>query len=231
MISVIIAAYNEQDRIEECLDSVSKQSIDKSVYLGIDNCALTKDKVLAIRHKYKWLRIFWFPQRTFKYAIVNTMVTKSSDKFLCFFDADDIMHDDMLERYINVLSNGNDIFVYGNSAIFHDATDIDKHNGVSKINHGVFGISKEAFLRVNGFWPWRCAADTEFRKRLSRNGINGFHINESLFKRRIHSDSLMRNKNTNGGSPLRKTLRKKIKVLLKFKIQKLTLEVVDCEEI
>ena len=66
-VSVILTAWNTQDYIEECLDSVYKQSFFKKndnyeVLLGIDGCEKTLNKVKGIISKYPGLKVFYFKQ-------------------------------------------------------------------------------------------------------------------------------------------------------------------------
>ena len=84
---------------------------------------------------------------------------------------------------------------------------------VSKFRHahGVVFLKKELFDRAGGFLPWSCAADSEFLSR-TRLHSTRYKMKSRLFYRRIHDNSLTRNKDTAYYSDKRKELKSMIRV-------------------
>lgn len=211
MISILIAAYNEQDRIEECLDSIYSQNYylnnKPSVYIGIDNCEKTKEKLLQIKHKYDELHILFFTERIYKYTIINTLSNITTKPNIIFFDADDIMLPNFIEKHLHILNNNNNnnnknIMTISKCETFTNDINI-RSKFFLEYPHGIFGINKEFFLDIGGFSPWRCGADTEFLERSGRNNIQCHYINEILFLVRKHNDSLTQANETKLDSKIR----------------------------
>ena len=143
------------------------------------------------------------------YIIRNTLATKAKYDNLLFFDADDIMNNNMISTILSYYNESRPIrfkylnFIHGNNYL--------KGRPHSTVAHGVFFISKKIFDGVGGFQPWMCGADTEFMKRCSNNGIIDINISNYIFYRRIHNQSLTQNKSTRYRSKIRDVAVKFIK--------------------
>jgi hypothetical protein len=59
------------------------------------------------------------------------------------------------------------------------------------------------FNKLNGFQPWRCAADTEFAHRLKWNNLKSEVLPTLSYYRRLHDKNLTINKETGHGSYIR----------------------------
>ena len=208
-ISIIIPAHEAQNYIEECLDSIS---IDKNIeiLIGVDNCEKTLTELLRIRNKYSKLRIFKSSQNVGPYVIRNTLANYANFENFLFFDADDIMNPRLL-KILSTYANNNIVrFKYldfKNGTVPYISKDYHK-----PVAHGVFYIPKVIFNKIGGFQDWKCGADTEFIKRCEKNRVFPVELNEYLFYRRIHNNSLTQNINTNYTSDFRKIIRRKIKM-------------------
>jgi len=198
--SVIIPAYKATAFIGECLGSIVEQRRfqdfdDFEILLGIDGCEETRAKVEEIKHAYKNLKVFWFPENHGPYVVRNTLVQQSRGDYLIFFDADDVALSGLIDycerQYHKPALSSFRYYIYG---------DMLK----SGVSCGVFGIRRKDFDSLGGFMPWECAADTEFRWRAKRYGIQTPVSMRALFYRRRHAGCLTRRKDTGKGSPLRK---------------------------
>ena len=88
---------------------------------------------------------------------------------------------------------------------FNDGVDY-KTIGKTKTHYGegVFSIKKDIFTHLNGFEPWRCAADSDFMGRLYKNNYKLKTTKDVVFYRRIHKNSLTQSTQTSYFSLLRK---------------------------
>ena len=69
---------------------------------------------------------------------------------------------------------------------------------------GCFAIDRECFLIAKGFYPWPLAADTEFRLRTENDGVDSEILDEPVFFRRKHKNSLTIHPDTCEGSETRR---------------------------
>lgn len=181
-INVIISAYDCDEFIEECLDSVKNQTYTNiRILLGIDGCEKTLKKVKEIRGKYPNLDVYYSIENNGPYKMFNTLLQfVPNNEYVQIFGADDKMNPDMLQE----------VSKYEIAVVFHD---------------GVLFSRKDIINRVGGFRNWRCAADSDILFRLEHLIDQEIPRLPVLFFRREHDKQLTRASNTNFNSELRKS--------------------------
>jgi len=200
--SIIITAYQTQDFIEECLDSIENQTYFKNnndfeVLVGIDYCKDTFNKVNEIKDKYRNLHIYMMSENRGTYITTNTLLDFVKYENIIRFDSDDIMCSNLIETVLNN-KRDNDIIKLGY---------VEMKNGVINDNiiveSGIIFFKKSVIDNIaGGYKPWVCAADTELIKRLD-NKVKISEIKEKLFYRRIHDNSLTNRLDTGYNSSIR----------------------------
>lgn len=235
-VSILVTAYNTQNYIEDCLDSIENQTYFQSnnkfeVLVGIDNCEKTLKKLKEIRYKYRNLRIFMMNSNKGTYITTNTLIEISKYNQIIRFDSDDIMMSGMIQRIMDFV-NTHDLIrfsvynVDGKEGTLLDPKSYIRHP------HGVALFKKKIFDIYGGFQPWISSADTELLERIKYGGeVNSIVIDEPLFKRRIHQNSLTRRKDTGFGASKRKEYRKLIDEVEYTKIKNIPRIRNDYEEI
>jgi len=189
--------------IKETLDSISNQTWFKNnsnyeILLGIDNCYETLNYVKNIMKNYCNLRVFMMKSNKGTYITTNTLMTIAKYDNLLRFDSDDIMKKNMVEILMNE-SEKNDI-----DKLNFNMKNFGR-NKKKKKSGGQFLLKHNVFDWFGGFLPWICAADGEFEYRIHRFIIMK-SLNQILFYRRVHSNSLTKKKSSNYHSLLRKAL-------------------------
>lgn len=202
-LSIVIPTFNNTEYFMDCLNSVvtSISNYNCEILVGIDNCRKTydliKDKVFDSRVKF-----FFFEKNYGPYIVKNTLGLESNSEKILFFDSDDIM----LKKMVYEVSVKLDFFDFVKPMYYDFHHKYNNENlpiNTNKFGEGVFGIRKSIFLEMNGFEPWRCAADSEFMSRLYKNGKKFHFTKEILFLRRIHNNSLTMAYETSSSSSLR----------------------------
>lgn len=202
-VSICITAYNVEEYIKECLDSVLKQTWFKNhknweIIVGVDGCEKTLDYLKTIMHLYKNLRVLMMDTNRGTYITSNTIISTAKYENIFRFDSDDIMCPELVET---VMSN-KDVCSLVRYYLQNFGGNTDR--GVA---HGTIYIKKSVFMKYGGFRPWPCGADTEIYYRL-KNVENVKNINKTLMLRRIHNTSLTQANNTGMKSELRKKYKK-----------------------
>lgn len=104
VVSIIMAAYNEQDVLEEKIESVYRSTYpsDKIEFLaGSDASTDRTNEILErARLKYPSFRPFFFTQRMGKVKIINTLAEQAHGDILVFTDANVIFHPDTLAELV-----------------------------------------------------------------------------------------------------------------------------------
>jgi glycosyltransferase involved in cell wall biosynthesis len=196
-LSIIMPTFNNVEFIDEALNSIVKSSKNHKIEIlvGIDSCEKTLDHVKSNNYP-DFISFHYFDTNIGPYIIKNTLSQISKSENLLFFDSDDVMVVNMIETIINELKNYTCI-----KPRYRDFG--GKSLGGSKYGEGVFGIKKDIFLKMNGFEPWRVAADSDFMGRLYKTNTRLLHTPNVLFNRRVHPDSLTNRTDTGMRSQLR----------------------------
>ena len=202
-VSVCLTAFRTEKYIEECLDSIEKQTYFKThdnyeVILVIDHCYETLEKVKSIMHKYTNLIVLMLNENVGTYIASNTAMSIAKYDWLIRFDSDDVMNENMIETIMKNTHNC-DIVQYKLKSFSTDGTKFVEFTDYGK---GSIAIKKNIFNQYGGYRPWICSGDYELLTRLSNLTIN--KIDEQLYGYRRTQTSLTKNSKTNGKSTLRK---------------------------
>jgi glycosyltransferase involved in cell wall biosynthesis len=208
-VSIVIPTFNNAEYIDECLMSVieSSENFNFEILVGIDNCQKTLDYVKEYQDKYINTKFYFFDESVGPYVIKNTLTQVSKSNNILFFDSDDIMEPECVSFVMEESEK------YGSIRFkYRDFTEGEKPPLKGKSTaEGVFFIKKSYFNFLNGFEPWKCAADSEFHYRTIKNNIKTKYLDFALFLRRIHGVSLTRNRETGMKSNVRSVYHKIIK--------------------
>lgn len=198
-VSICISAWNTQDYIEECLDSVERQTWFKThnnweVIVGIDGCEKTLKKVKEIMSKYRNLKVFMMDSNKGAYVTCNTIMKEARYEWLLRFDSDDIMHPNMVET---IMAEKDDAkFVRWKMQNFGLETNVKNTCGQQLLH-------KSVFSKFNGYKDWICGADSDMIEKCARY-VNHKIIQKVLMDRRVHESSLTVKKDTSINSEFRK---------------------------
>jgi len=190
MLSVIIPAYKATKYIDECIDSIKG---DCEILIGVDGCIETYNHIKHLEN------VYYFKENVGPYVIKNTLIDQAKYDDILFFDSDDIMAEGTIEKVTKTLNSKDYVKL--------SYIDFIKKPLLSGIvySNAVIGIKKSVFNSINGFYPWRCSADTELVNRLQYNNFSCKTIPDVCYYRRLHQDNLTVRKETGHGSPIRKT--------------------------
>lgn len=202
-LSVIIPTYKNVDFLDELFDSIEKNEYteDYEVLVGIDHCYDTLDYIYQNQFPSNF-QFFFFTKKNGPYVIKNTLCEISKFEKILFFDSDDIMMSSLLSE----MDSNLDLY----SVIkpkYINFVDVDGVREFKKekpqFGEGVFAITKQLFLTMNGFEGWEVASDSDFMGRLYKIKPNMLHTNNILFHRRNHENSLTIHPDTGLASRLR----------------------------
>lgn len=221
-ISVLIAAFKAQDWIEDCLDSLFAQRLPEGwrmqVLLGIDGCDDTLKTIQSIRGDP--LEVVHLQHNQGTYVTFNTLMLYATGDLICRFDADDVMLPGYLPIQIQAIEAGADMTltwsIYTDAAlkptpVYSKKNGLEDADGFCRIGwEGQFVIRREVWQRLGAFRAWRTSADTDFSHRAKAAGFRQQVVEQFLYFRRIHGDSLTAHPDSNFQSPQRLSVEKLI---------------------
>lgn len=206
-VSIILTAWNTQDYIKECLDSVMKQTFfekgNHEILLGIDGCEKTLNKIKKILPNYPELKVFYFPKNVGTYIVSNTLALMAQYKYIQRFDTDDIMDPNMIKNMFEYAEKNDSDILLCKLRMFMSST--KKESNSSTIAHGQIFVKNDIFKEFGGFRPFICGADTEFEKRIGKF-VNSHVLEKVLFKYRKHNTNLTIKSDTGMYSDYRKNI-------------------------
>jgi glycosyltransferase involved in cell wall biosynthesis len=199
-LSIIVPTYNNIEYIDETINTIlnSGKNYNIEILVGIDGCVNTLDYIKTKQYP-NIVKFYYFYSNDGPYSIKNTLSKISSSEILIFFDSDDLMTDSTITETYNNLG------IYDVVRFKHQEIIDGKIKPENQSFHeGSFAIKKQLFLSMNGFEPWKCAADSDFMSRLYKKRTRMFFTkNISVYYRR-HSNSLTHRGDTGMSSKLRR---------------------------
>ena len=207
-VSVIIPTYKNTQFIIECVQSIiasASKCCEYEILIGIDNC---KDTLEFVGNnslfKDSHIKLYYFSKRVGPYIIKNSLAGIAKYDNILFFDSDDVMMPHMLDAILSRF-HGKEIMKFK----FYNFDDGKDYTSVSNLTlsnifaHASFIIKKSKFMKLRGFYGWKCGADAEFEERCAGNGHEIHRLDVPLYYRRYHDSNITRVPETAIDSPLR----------------------------
>lgn len=216
-VSVIIAAYRAQCFIGEAIESVLHQTLPPGYALQLlvvmDGCEATWRAVQSIQHPA--LSIFRMQKNGGTYVAFNSVMPFAVGELIARFDADDIMLAGYLEKQIRLLERNPMADITRTWSVYTDAdktpirTLLGDGTWTSELGHRKQGSNGQMLFRrkvweqLGGFKDWVCVCDTDFLIRAQYQGLLLKEVEEFLYLRRVHQESLTQSLSTGVGSSIR----------------------------
>ena len=130
LISVVIPAFNRQDTISYCLDSVLAQTYKNLEVIVVDDCSTDSTVSIVRNHPDPRVRCVVLEKNSGAQAARNRGILEAKADWIAFQDSDDEWLPDKLEKQVSVLANADYdpwSFVYCNAYRF------DKARGIKSI--------------------------------------------------------------------------------------------------
>ncbi len=123
LVSVIVPAYNVEDYIGKCLDSLANQTLEQLEVIVVDDGSTDKTGSIADEYQKKYPAIFKVIHKKNEDVSIarNTGLEKATGEYIGFLDSDDWVNPDMYEKlYKKACENDSDIVACDTLAIYPD---------------------------------------------------------------------------------------------------------------
>lgn len=211
LVSVIIAVYNGEQFIDDCLSSISNQTYDNIEIIICDDAST--DNSIAILEKWRSIDprvvLLHNEKNMFAGATRNKCFKAAKGKYLCLQDIDDVSHIDRVEKMVRVLETEDVDFVsspmecFENTFTLASSIMVQKNEYPTKksflwgisFNHPSTMFSARCIMAVNGYRiskeTKRCE-DYDLFMRLYQAGFKGKNISEPLYYYRYDKKTIKR---------------------------------------
>lgn len=207
-VTIIVAAYNEQDTIEKTLDSIMEQDYRGMIDVIVANDGSTDEtkanviKYIGCRSKRKVrIRLVDSPKNIGKANVLNLALKKATNEYVITLDADSEMHIGSLKRIVGAIESKDDRYAavagtilcknHGESFIAK-LQDWDYILGISAVKRiqsmykgtlvaqGAFSIYRKSAIEEVGGWPDKIGEDIVLSWSLLDRGYYIGHCEESV---------------------------------------------------
>lgn len=166
-ISVIMANYNGEKFLKECIDSVLNQSFSDFEFLILDAGSTDSSRSIVKNYHDDRIRLF-HGQNIGLGKNLNKLIDASSAPLIARMDADDVMMPDRLHRQFNFMAENKDCVLSGTQIVYY--------NGVHVLQRTPFPTNDtniQADLRRVVFSL--CHPSIIFRRNVAQS-IGGYHV-------------------------------------------------------
>ena len=199
-IDVIIAVYNGAPYIQEAIASVQAQTYPNFRILVADDGSTdnTLDLVKKLSQEDPRITVLHYPHRGVS-ATINSAVSASSSPYVAFLDADDLFHNQKLEKQMQALLDNEASIVFCLLQEFESLNELEKPTHRAR-TRPLKGYSKIAFLGKRevfdtyGLFDEQVAIGdfVDWFARVVRAKAPVTMVEEVLAYRRIHANNTTR---------------------------------------
>jgi glycosyltransferase involved in cell wall biosynthesis len=111
-ISIIIPVYNAENYLEECLLSISQQTFGDFEILAINDGSTDRSLEILKKYQEKEPRLQVISQENKGVSAARNLgLENAQGEYITFVDADDWLHPETLEQYIEIAKKKSDIVI------------------------------------------------------------------------------------------------------------------------
>ena len=108
LISVIVPVYNVEEYLDECLDSIRKQTYKNIEVILVNDGSTDKSQEICERYCQQDRRFHLINQKNRGLSAArNRGIQESTAEFITFVDSDDVIKEDMLEQLMKPMTSEN----------------------------------------------------------------------------------------------------------------------------
>lgn len=181
-ISIVIPVYNEQDRLERCLDSILDQTEDVSIEVLCVDDGSTDDSpsILATyKDRNESIRVFTHEQNQGYASTISDGLERANGSVVAFLDADSYVADGALTKLAEHFREGADA-VFGRVAVGNPNAGLHptvcmvgkRHDATLSFGGALMAFDRPVLVSEGGFdlTAERAGQDVEIRERLTALG-------------------------------------------------------------
>ena len=175
-ISVVVATFNVEKYIAQCINSILDQSYKDFELLLVDDGSTDRSSTICDEYAEKDDRVKVIHKENGGVSSArNTGISHSKGDYIYFVDGDDFIHKNTLESFINV-TNGNPEpdFIIGRMSMFIDGTD--------NFEPDVFNVSNKVVQEKSGQEAFVAILNDQ---GLIRMGVRGLYRRQFLLENNL----------------------------------------------
>lgn len=190
-VSIIIAIYNLEEYLRECLDSIINQTYTNIEIILVDDGST--DNSLQIMNEYskKDSRIICISQKNMGPGMArNKGLEKATGKYISFVDGDDFIFPDFVKKLVSIIKD-DDLYSYCGISVNGENTFLSLEENSLFIRQCCYNkLYNAKFLKNIRFKNYKFAEDLLFNYQLSFLSSSISYIEEPLYFYRKRESSI-----------------------------------------
>ncbi|MEH7239562.1 glycosyltransferase [Bacillus sp. JJ1562] len=214
-LSVIMSVYNNEEYLEEAVESILNQTFSDFEFIITDDCSV--DNSLKIIESYAAIDdriiIIKNQQNMGLTKSLNNMINLANAEYIARMDGDDIADLDRFKKQMSVINDKPEIdLIFGDTSLIDEKgsricdswrpkklenilKNLEYHNFIP---HPTVIFKKSAVQSLGGYnEEYKLGQDKELWVRFKNNGYKFYYINQFLLSYRINPKSVRRKVNVN----------------------------------
>lgn len=210
MISILLAIYNGEKYLSECLNSVLKQSFKNFEILIGFNGTTDNSKNIVSSFKDERIKIFDYEKDKGKSKTLNKLIRHCKNDWIAIQDDDDVWNEnkllkqsqflnkefDVIGSQIKYINSNGDIIGGPNLQTEHEKIKLLSLTGINQVANTSTIIRKSSLIELKG---WReefdGIEDFDLWIRMLKSGKTFINLNDYLVNHRLHDKSNFNTKN------------------------------------
>ncbi len=182
-LSVIIASYNSKRTINDCIQSLEKQTADKDFEIIVIDSS-TDDTAAIVKERFPQVNVYQSKERKYPESARNIGISVAKGEIIAFIDADCVADKHWIREILKAhqspqpviggaIANGNPGYV-GWAAYFCELVQwmpCARTKWLTDVATGNTSYKREVFEKYGGYMEGTYSADTAFHWRLRQNGV------------------------------------------------------------
>ncbi len=119
-VSIIVNCHNGEKYLEECLESIKKQTYKNYEVIFFDNNSYDKSKIIFKGYENEKFKYFRCDKKKNLYDARNEALIECSGEIITFLDVDDTWHEDKLSEQIKIFKSHIDVDLIYTDYILRD---------------------------------------------------------------------------------------------------------------
>jgi glycosyltransferase involved in cell wall biosynthesis len=203
LVSIITPSYNRGWIIEQCIDSIKKQSYSNVEHIVVDGSS-SDNTITILENEDRKYNLRWISEKDQGiYDAVNKGIKLAKGDIIAYLNTDDFYFPYTIETVVSIFNDTDADLVYGDwiNLYYQSGTlellpwmNFTKYDLLSDYNlpqPAVF-IKRTVFEKMGNFnLSYRLVADNEFFTRTALAGFKLIKINEFLAGQTIHESNLL----------------------------------------
>lgn len=205
-ISVLMPVLNEEDYLENSIESILSQTFTYFEFLILDDGSSDYSEQKIFKYKDKRIKYFKSKEKKGLEYQLNKGISLAEGKFIARMDADDISHKERLSKQVRFLNEHSEVDIVGTNILLideineiYDSVRYPEFDKEIKFQMPIFNAivhpsilaRKELFEDISYYsnsYPY--AEDLEIFLRMARKGVKMHNIQEYLyFYRKIDNEA------------------------------------------